>query len=282
MTEFDRFVGVARNALIFFERYKALTGGARLSVARRRKIVDLVDGRGSLAVRELSNELGVSEATIRRDLRELDESGAVTRTHGGAVKDTSAFVDLPNEERMLVHAEEKVRIGRSAIDLLAGDEVVFLDAGTTALAVAENAHRKPNCRYVTTCLIIASRLRDQKIPNFYFIGGAYVAVNDSFGGRLAITAIRTLSFDVSFLCCSAIDVERGSISIGDEGYSQVHAEAVAATRRNIVVAHHEKLDACGFIRTASFDEIDCLITDQSLSQENRTRLERADIEVILA
>ncbi len=259
-----------------------MTGGARLGAARRRKIVDLVEGRGSLAVRELSNELGVSEATIRRDLRELGESGAVMRTHGGAVKDASAFVDLPNEERMLVRAEEKGRIGRRAIEVLAGDEVVFLDAGTTALAVAEYAHRKPNCRYVTTCLKIASRLRDQKIPNFYLIGGAYVAVNDSFGGRLAIAAIRTLSFDVSFLCCSAIDVEQGSISIGDEVYSQVHAEAVAATRRNIVVAHHEKLDACGFIRTASFDEIDCLITDQSLSQENRARLERADIEVILA
>ena len=272
---------MARNALIF-EQHGAMTGGARLGAARRRKIVDLVEGRGSFAVWELSKELGVSEATIRRDLRELGESGALMRTHGGAVKDASAFVDLPNEERMLVRAEEKGRIGRSAIEVLAGDEVVFLDAGTTALAVAEHAHRKPNCRYVTTCLKIASRLRDQKIPNFYLIGGAYVTVNDSFGGRLAIAAIRTLSFDVSFLCCSAIDVERGSISIGDEVYSLVHSEAVAATRRNVVVAHHDKLDACGFIRTASFDEIDCLITDQGLSQENRTCLERANIEVILA
>ena len=260
----------------------AMMGASRLGAVRRRKIVDLVEGRGSVAVRELSEELGVSEATIRRDLRELGDSGAVTRTHGGVVNNVSAFVDLPNEERMLVRSEEKRRIGRAAVDLLAGDEIVFLDAGTTALAVAENARLKPDCRYVTTCLRIASRLRDQKIPDFYLIGGAYISVNDSFGGTLAIAAIRALSFDVSFLCCSAIDLEGGSISLGDEGYSQIHVEVGRVTRRNMVVAHHEKLSACGFIRTVSFDDIDRLITDRDLDEESRLRLENADIDVVLA
>ena len=254
----------------------------RFGPARRRKIVDLVEGRGSVAVRELSDVLGVSEATIRRDLRELGESGAVTRTHGGVVNNASAFADLPNEERMQVHSEVKGRIGRAAIELLAGDEIVFLDAGTTALAVAENAHRKPDCRYVTTCLRIASRLRDQGIADFYLIGGAYIAVNDSFGGRLAISAIRELSFDVSFLCCSAIDLERRSISISDEAYSQVQAEVVAATRRNMVVAHHDKLEAGGFVRTASFDDIACLITDTGLKRDDHARLSGAEIDVVLA
>jgi DeoR/GlpR family transcriptional regulator of sugar metabolism len=254
----------------------------RFGPARRRKIVDLVEGRGSVAVRELSDVLGVSEATIRRDLRELGESGAVTRTHGGVVNNASAFADLPNEERMQVHSEVKGRIGRAAIELLAGDEIVFLDAGTTALAVAENAHRKPDCRYVTTCLRIASRLRDQGIADFYLIGGAYIAVNDSFGGRLAISAIRELSFDVSFLCCSAIDLERRSISISDEAYSQVQAEVVAATRRNMVVAHHDKLEAGGFVRTASFDDIACLITDTGLKRDDYAHLSGAEIDVVLA
>lgn len=263
-------------------RREGFVDSSRLGAARRRKIVDLVEGRGSLAVRDLSDELGVSEATIRRDLRELGQSGAVTRTHGGAVNNAGAFIDLPNEERMHVRSQEKTRIGRAAIDLLAGDETVFLDAGTTALAIAENAHLRPNCRYVTTCLRIASRLRDQGLEEFYLIGGAYIRVNDSFGGRLAISAIRTLSFDVAFLCCSAIDLERRSIAISNESYSQVQVEVVAAARRNIVVAHHEKLDAGGFVRTATFDEIDGLITDRGLDEDRRSRLEGANIEVVLA
>ena len=261
---------------------RAIMDSGRLGAARRRKIVELVEGRGSLAVGDLSKEFGVSEATIRRDLRELGKTGAITRTHGGVLNNASAFVDLPNHERIMIRSEEKRRIGRAAIELLGGEEIVFLDAGTTALAVAENAHLKPNCRYVTTCLTIASRLRDQGISNFYMIGGAYIGVNDSFGGRLAISSIRTLSFDIAFLCCSSIDLTHGSISIGDDGYSQLQAEVVASSRRNFVVAHHEKIDAGGFIRTASFDSIDCLVTDSGINEDSRQRLESADIAVVQA
>lgn len=265
-----------------YERIRAMKDDYRLGAVRRRKIVDLVEGRGAVAVGELSKELGVSTATIRRDLKELGDTGVVTRTHGGVVNNASAFIDLPNDERMLLHSEEKRRIGRAAIELLDGGETVFLDAGTTALAVAENAHRKPDCRYVTSCLRIASRLRDQGIPHFYLIGGAYIGVNDSFGGRLAISAIRTLSFDISFLCCSSIDLANRSISIGDEGYSQIQAEVVAASRRNMVVAQHEKFGAGGFIKTASLEDIDCIITDDGLDDSNRQSVENAGIALVLA
>lgn len=273
--------GVIRNASRNNHK-RAIVDSAKLGAARRRKIVDLVEGRGSVAVGDLSKEFGVSEATIRRDLRELGETGAVTRTHGGVLNNASAFVDLPNDERIMIRSAEKRLIGRAAIELLEGDEIVFLDAGTTALAVAKNAHLKPNCRYVTTCLTIASQLRDQGISNFYLIGGAYICVNDSFGGRLAISAIRTLSFDIAFLCCSSIDLAKKSISIGDEDYSQIQAEVVASSRRNCVVAHHEKIDAGGFIRTASFDSIDCLVTDSGINEGNRQLLESAGIAVVRA
>lgn len=268
--------------MIKYGQERSIMDDIRFGIARRRRIVDLVEGRGSVAVGELSRELGVSAATIRRDLRELEETGVVTRTHGGVVNKDSAFVDLPNDERMLLHSEEKRRIGRTAIELLHGDETVFLDAGTTALAVAENAHLKPGCRYVTPCLRIASRLRDLGISNFYLIGGAYIGVNDSFGGRLAISAIRTLSFDISFLCCSSIDLASRSIAISDESYSQIQVEAVAVSRRNIVVAHHQKFEACGFIKTATFDDIECIVTDSGLDSDRQQGLERANVTLVLA
>lgn len=255
---------------------------ANLSGVRRRKIAQIVQERGAVAVRDLCEQFGMSEATIRRDLRELDEMGVVTRTHGGVMMNARVMSDLPNEERKRVGSEEKRRIGLAAIEMLTGDEVVFLDAGTTALAVADNANRKPTCCYVTTCLGVARRLREQEIPNFFMIGGCYQRVNDSFVGSLAISALRPLSFDVSFLCCSAVDIARRSIAIGDEAYSQVQREAITVSRRNIVVAHREKFTSNAFIRTAGFDNIDGVITDRGLDRDSVSRLQGAGLEVILA
>ena len=109
------------------------------------------------------------------------------------------MVDLPNEERKSVGAEEKRRIGEAAIDMMVGDEVVFLDAGTSADAVASFAYKKPNCNYVTTSLGVANQLQKQRIANSYMIGGSYEPANDSFAGTIAISKLRTLPFDIAFL-----------------------------------------------------------------------------------
>lgn len=253
-----------------------------LAGVRRQKIAKTVKQRGSIGVRDLSEEFGVSEVTIRRDLKELGEMGVVTRTHGGVMVNSSILTDVSNEERKSVCSEEKKRIGKMAIEMLAEEEAVFLDAGTTAVAVASFAHLRPRCRYVTTCLGVAVQLLDQGIKNFYVIGGGYREKNDSFAGTLAVSALRTLSFDVAFLCCSGIDIDRRSIAINDEVYSQVQKEAIESSSRNIVVAHHEKVTASGFVHTANFDQLHCIIMDSGLDAERTARLEAANIEVLLA
>ena len=254
----------------------------KLSGVRRRKIAELVEQRGSVGVRDLCELFGMSEATIRRDLRELGEQGVVTRTHGGVMINSRIMSDLSNEERKLVAADAKRRIGLAAIEMLTGDEVVFLDAGTTALCLADNAHLRADCRYVTTSLGVARRLKNQDIRNFFMIGGSYQSVNDSFAGILAISALRTLSFDVAFLCCSAVDVTHRSIAIGDEAYSQVQTEAINSSRRKVVIAHHDKFAANAFLRTANFDQLDSIVTNRELDDEVAARLSNADLEVIMA
>ncbi len=253
-----------------------------LSGVRRKKIAELVEERGSVAVRDLCEQFGKSEATIRRDLRMLGEMGVVARTHGGVMTNSNVIADLPNEERRLVRSEEKGRIGRAAIDMLAGDEVVFLDAGTTALSVADNAYLKPGCSYVTTCLGVARRLRSHEISSFIMIGGSYRSVNDSFAGTLAISALRSLTFDIAFLCCAAIDTDRGTIALRDEAYGQVQMQAIDSARRNFVIADHEKFEATAFMRTASFDDLSGIITNREVERDSLARLENTNLEIVLA
>lgn len=257
-----------------------MTEGLGLAGARRAKIETLVRERGAISVKELCQELKKSEATIRRDILELADKGSVTRTHGGVMVNSNVIYDLPNKERKSLWAAEKGRIGHAAIQMLTGNEVVFLDAGTTSLAVAEQAHLKPSCHYVTTSLGVARRLKAQEIEDFFLVGGSYNAVNDSFVGTLAIAAIRSLSFDISFLCCSAINMSRGSIGMFDHAYSQIHKEAIAASQANYVIADSSKFEATAFIWTAELRELDGVITNHELNDDIVTQL-KEKMEVVL-
>lgn len=251
------------------------------AAVRRQKIADVVRTRGAMGIRDLSDQFNVSEATIRRDLKTLDDEGVVVRTHGGVLINSNVMVDLPNEERKSVGAEEKRRIGQAAIEMLTGDEVVFLDAGTTAHAVAAQAHRKPECNYVTTSLGVANQLQAQGITSFYMIGGSYEPVNDSFAGTLAISALRTLSFDIAFICCSAVDVNKRSISVASEVYSQVQKEVILNSRRRFVIADNRKFKSNAFMRTARFDQISGIITNRELDESTVTQVEEAGLELVL-
>ena len=252
-----------------------------MAAVRRKRIVELVGSQGAIGSRDLCDQFGVSEATIRRDLQALETKGLVARTHGGVMVNSNVLVDLPNEERKAVGAEEKRRIGVAAIDMLAGDEVVFLDAGTTGQSVAANAHKKKDCSYVTTSLGIANQLQSQGIRNFYVIGGSYQKINDSFAGTLAISALRSLSFDIAFLCCTAIDVPKRSISIASEVYSQVQKEAIANSRKVFAVADHSKFKGTAFVQTASFNDIFGIITNQELDEDTATQVRNAGMELVL-
>lgn len=233
-------------------------------------------------VRDLSAYLDVSEATVRRDLSALQRKGLVARTHGGVVANAIVGHDLPENARLKMNEEEKRRIAFAALDMLDGEETVLLDAGTTALTIALNASVKPGCTYVTTSLGIARALKEQGIKQHYLIGGAYHEINDSYTGSLTIAALRSLAFDVAFLCASSIDVHRRMISLGSETYAQVQKEIMVASRKNVVVADHSKFKAAAFACTATLDELDAIITVSELDTTVQEALLREDLELKLA
>lgn len=232
-------------------------------------------------VRDLGAFLEVSEATVRRDLSALERKGLLARTHGGVIANAIVGHDVPENARLKMNEEEKRRIAFAALDMLDGEETVLLDAGTTALTIALNASAKPNCTYVTTCLGIARALKEQGIKQHYLIGGAHHETNDSYTGSLTIAAIRSLAFDVAFLCVSSIDVHRGVISLGSETYALVQKEIINASRKNVLVADHSKFKAAAFACTATLDELDAIITVTELDLTVKEALLQRNLELKL-
>ncbi len=241
-------------------RAPAAPDGPQLSAVRQHRLLEIVRERGAMGIRELCDYLNVSDATVRRDLTYLDRRGLLSRTHGGVVANSLVSHDLPDSARLHLNEEEKRRIAETAIDMLEGSETVLIDAGTTTLPIAMNARRKPNCTYVTTSHGISQILKDQGIAKHYLIGGSYLPINDSYCGSIAVAAIRSLSFDVAFLCVTAIDVQRRAISMGSEPCAQVQREIVSVSRQNIVVADHSKFRASAFVQTVTFDKLDAILT----------------------
>src|SRR5437763_10843230 len=114
-----------------------------LAETRRRSLLDLIARRGFATLDELSRALAVSESTIRRDLENLDQSGSIKRTHGGAVYPVELRTMPAFEERTAAQAAEKRAIGEATALLVDDGETVLLDGGTTTWEVARALAGRP-------------------------------------------------------------------------------------------------------------------------------------------
>lgn len=257
------------------------TDDNQLAAVRQQSILELINQKHSAKLGELCETFGVSVATIRRDLASLEERGQLSRTHGGAMTNLPVSKDYTNEYRSISNVDEKARIGKAVVSLFTDDKTVFLDSGTTAVEVAKCIPTDCSCKFVTNSLSIATILKRRNAAEFYLIGGAYGEVNDSFGGSIAIASIRSMSFDLAVICVSAIDIERQQISIGNEAYSQVQKEIISVSRLIYIVADHSKFHSSAFISTASFDQLNGIVTTKGLKSSTLEQLKNSGLDVIL-
>ena len=158
-----------------------------LSEERRRKILELIEKDGRVTVTGLVQRLNVSSVTARADLDVLAESGALVRSHGGAVRQLNPIHDYPVSFKKTLHHAEKVRIGQAAARLLKPDQTAILDSGTTTLEIARQLKSVSlkNLTVVTNALNIAAELADKPNWSLIMIGGMLRQVSNSFVGPQA-------------------------------------------------------------------------------------------------
>lgn len=146
------------------------------SFERRNKIVDMVNTQGSVLVLDLSNLFGISEVTIRADLRLLEEKGLLTRFHGGAARAGSDLTDAENQEVVLedryqLASDPKKRIAHAAAAMIREGMTVILDSGSTTLLIAEALVRMTNITVITNSLPAAFTLAENKDITLVVCGG---------------------------------------------------------------------------------------------------------------
>ncbi len=224
-------------------------------------MLERLQSRAYADTQDLSAFLGVSEATVRRDLMDLEARGLIRRTHGGAMPLAQITSEFSHSERMGRNAAEKARIGKVAAELVAAGDAVFLDAGTTTLQVASQLARREGLTFVTNGADISACLAGAGVARLFVTGGEYYDFNHSLTGALAAEAIRRFNVDKLFLSVSAVDLKRGQIAISHPTLAQAQRAMIEIAQEVIVVADHSKFTRNALTVIAPLADVNRIVTD---------------------
>ncbi|MEL7583731.1 DeoR/GlpR transcriptional regulator [Brevibacterium sp. LS14] len=204
----------------------------RTGTQRRRDDIMSLLKTGSWSIPRLAAELGTSESTIRRDLREMAEAGEVIRTIGGAA--AAGYVEPPLGERMELNAEAKDVIAAAAAVHLSDPSVrtVFLDAGSTTVRLAERIRDRSDLTVITRGLEIALTLAHPEGPTVVMVGGEVSTMSHGTTGALSDHALSRIHVDIAFLGADAVDP---AVGLGEPTLAEARTKELIAERARQVV-----------------------------------------------
>jgi DeoR/GlpR family transcriptional regulator of sugar metabolism len=229
-----------------------------LTAERRQVILTRLERDGKVVASELVDALGVSEDTVRRDLRELASGGLVQRVHGGALLPAPTNVSFA--QRLHVSAQAKAHLAEAALPLLEGANVLLLDGGTTALELARRLPPDRDCTILTNAPPVAAALAAHPRAEVVLIGGRMLKDSQTTVGAEAIEALRQVRADACVLGICSVDAEVG-ITTSHHEEAHVKRAMVAVSAEVIALATADKLQTASPWVVAPVTDLTHLVTD---------------------
>ncbi|QRF23921.1 DeoR/GlpR transcriptional regulator [Alicyclobacillus sp. TC] len=248
-----------------------------LPAERQRAIVQLVNTRGSVRVKELSQIFEVTEETVRRDLDSLEMDGKLRRSHGGAVRIYEEQSEIPYLEREIAHVAEKQAIAREAVRHIFPGDRIILDASTTAWHLAA-ALPDIQLTVLTNSLKVAFELSQRDKIEVISTGGILRTSSLSYVGPMAEEALDQFHVGKAFLSCKGLHSHYG-ISESNALQALVKRKMIEIAERVYILADHSKIQVRDFTSIASLDEVDVLITDLQVREEQIEDIRKFGVEV---
>ncbi|OIJ93130.1 DeoR/GlpR family DNA-binding transcription regulator [Streptomyces monashensis] len=248
-----------------------------LAERRHQRILSVLRSGGPASVAELSEQLGVSPATVRRDLVRLEEDGLLTRVHGGAVVEEG---DQPFAEVAEVRVDEKDAIAARAAAMITDGQSVLLDIGTTAYRLARHLHGR-RLTVITSNLVVYEELADDEDIALVLLGGMVRREYRSLVGFLTEDNLRQLHADWLFLGTSGI---RPGGQVMDTTVVEVPVKRamIAASDRVVLLADAAKFPGTGMAKVCGPEDLDAVVTDAPVDPATRSALQEAGVEVVVA
>lgn len=251
-----------------------------LAAARRQRLGLIIEARRAVRLDELSAALGVSQATVRRDLDELASAGRVRRVHGGAVAADERLDEPHFEAKAETAAAEKLRIAERAVQLLAQDDTVYLDSGSTVLAVARLLHGWTRLTVLTNSLPVANELVGRG-PRLIVVGGELRATSRALVGPLTRLLLDDLHVDRALMGTFALSLDDGLMTT-DPSEAYTKELVLRRAREVILLADSSKMGTRSFVSAGRIEDLDVLVTDRGIDDRTVRTLSKRGVRVITA
>ena len=247
---------------------------------RQEHILELIRKRKAVSVTQLSKELYINEATLRRDLNALAKSGVISRTYGGAVLNEGLDSEIPFFVRETSHAEAKRQIGESAAGFIKDGDTIFLDSSSTAAFLIPHLAQKKGLRIVTNgakAVLMLSKLTDCEI---YCIGGKLRENSLSFIGGDALGMLKNFHFDAAFFSCRGVDLRSG-LTDSNINEAEIRRLLIDNSKKTYLLADSSKFDVVSFYTVAKLSAVSAVVTNLRPNREWEQALKEAGVAVYL-
>lgn len=248
---------------------------------RQDQILDILRDNTRMTLAEISENFGVSEITIRRDVRLLEDLGAVRRAHGGVVYYVESDEDAPVIKRQLIHTSAKQNIARRVAQRVNDGDSIFLGSGSTAAYVAQYLKNHQRLTVTTNAITVIQELSSIENINLIVLGGLLRQSELSMIGHITEQALKEVRVDKVIVGMRGIDIEAGLTS---DYLPEVMTDRaiMGMSGKVLIVADSSKLGyiASGFV--APIERMTTLITDTNADPSFVSQLNERGIEVILA
>jgi DeoR/GlpR family transcriptional regulator of sugar metabolism len=252
-----------------------------LTRQRKELLLSRLKQDGQIVAKSLSEELGLSEDTIRRDLRELAGEGLLQRVHGGALPLPASPAMGSFAERQRISSDAKPAIARAAAAMIQAGQVVFIDGGTTSVQLARHLPADLQCTVVTHSPSIAVELIDHPLIDVIMIGGRLFKHSIVAMGPAALDAIAQIRTDIYFMGVCSLHPLQG-ISTGDYDEAGIKRAIAAAAKRTVVLASPEKLDTASPFQIATMQSVGAIIVNAGVPEALLAPYRDMGVEVVTA
>ncbi|MBQ9132553.1 MAG: DeoR/GlpR transcriptional regulator [Clostridia bacterium] len=235
---------------------------------RQNQILQQLEQNPSISIRKLATTLYASEATIRRDLRELEDRGLIRRVYGGAILTQSLGLNAPLYIRNQDKSDIKDKIAQEAAGLIRNGDTLLLDASSTTQHLIKYLPAFRDLTVITNCMTILEKLSNTKI-NLICTGGKYIPNNAVFIGHQTQEMLRNIYADILFFSSQGIS-ENGDISDSCEEETALRRVMLQRARKRVFLCHSDKLGRQCLYHVCNGRELDAVICDKPLSFSNET------------